>query len=243
MPVAYKWRPITDLPADASSLTDGELKALLRVWKNHQGDLTEAEALAEFDKRLRREWAIETGIIEDVYTLDRGVTQTLIEKGIQAALIPHNATNRDSTLVARIIQDHYDALDGMFDFVGGRCPLSTSYVKELHAALLRNVETYVGVDQFGHAVEMRLEKGQYKITTNSPTRPDGALHEYCPPEHVASEMDELLRMHGEHENIVPRWRPPGSTTALHRSIRSRMEMAEWLGRLRVWCLSGPAGFL
>ena len=140
---------------------------------------------------------------EDVYTLDRGVTQTLIEKGIQAALIPHNATNRDSTLVARIIQDHYDALDGMFDFVGGRCPLSTSYVKELHAALLRNVETYVGVDQFGHAVEMRLEKGQYKITTNSPTRPDGALHEYCPPEHVASEMDELLRMHGEHENIRP----------------------------------------
>jgi hypothetical protein len=52
--------------------------------------------------------------------------------------------------VARIIQDHYDALEGMFDFIGGTRQLSTGYIKEL-AALLRNQDTYAVVDQLGRA--------------------------------------------------------------------------------------------
>jgi len=147
---------------------------------------------------LRREWSIETGIIENVYTLDRGVTRTLIEKGIDAALIPHGASNRDSALVARIIQDHYEALEGMFDFVGGQRQLSTGYIKELHAALLRNQDTHTVVDQFGRAFERPLEKGKYKTFSNSPTHPDGSMHAYCPPEHVAAEMDRLVEMHSQH---------------------------------------------
>jgi Fic family protein len=194
----YKWRPISDLGSDPKSLTDGELESLRRIWADQKKDLTARGVLDEFDKRLRREWSIETGIIENVYTLDRGVTRTLIEKGIDAALIPHGASDRDSALVARIIQDHYDALQGMFDFVGGQRLLSTGYVKELHAALLRNQDTHTVVDQFGKAFEKQLEKGQYKSAPNSPTRADGSVHEYSPPEHVASEMDRLLLMHAEH---------------------------------------------
>src|SRR5580700_4773635 len=141
MPVSYKWHPITDLGDDPKSLTDGELESLKRVWANQKDEMIQLGTLDEFEKRLRREWSIETGIIEDVYTLDRGITRTLIEKGIDAALIPHSATNRAPELVGRIIQDHYDALEGMFDFVGGQRQLSVGYVKELHAALLRNQET------------------------------------------------------------------------------------------------------
>ena len=115
MPIAYKWHLIEDLDDDTKALTDGELESLKRVWANQKDEMVQLGTLDEFDKRLRREWAIETGIIEGVYTLDRGVTRTLIAKGIEAALIPHNATNRDPELVARIIQDHYEALEGMFD--------------------------------------------------------------------------------------------------------------------------------
>lgn len=205
MLTAHKWQPITDLPSDPKSLTDGELESLARVWRDQKAELIEKEALEEFNRRLRREWAIETGIIEDVYTLDRGVTRTLIEKGIDASLIPHDPRNPDSELVARIIQDHLEALEGMFDFVAGRRPLSTSYIKELHAALLRNVDVHVVVDQFGKAFEKPLEKGQYKTMPNSPTRQDGMVHEYCPPEHVASEMDALIAMYLRHEsqNVPP----------------------------------------
>ncbi|PWU10483.1 MAG: filamentation induced by cAMP protein fic [Terriglobia bacterium] len=199
MTTGYKWHRIEDFSEDPKSLTDGELEALKRVWANQRAELIESGALEEFDKRLRREWAIETGMIEDVYRLDRGVTRTLIEKGIDAALIPHGASNRDSTLVARIIQDQYEALEGLLDFVGGRRQLSTGYVKELHAALLRNQESHTVVDQLGRAFEKRLELGKYKDAPNSPTRPDGAVHEYSPPEHVASEMERLLEMHARHE--------------------------------------------
>jgi Fic family protein len=198
MPAAYKWRPVTDLGDDPSSLTDGELRSLKVIWEDQKAELIRFGTLTEFDSRLRREWAIETGIIENVYTLDRGIAKTLIEKGIEAALIPHGASNRDPELVARIIQDHYDALEGMLDFVGGQRELTIGYIKELHAALLRNQTTNTVVDQFGQAFEKRIEKGSYKRTPNSPTRPDGSVHEYCPPEHVASEMDELIRLHSEH---------------------------------------------
>ncbi len=224
----YKWHPITDLGTDPGALTDGELDPLGRVWADQKKEI-DREALDEFDKRLRREWAIETGIIERVYTLDRGVTRTLIEKGIHAALIPHDATDQDSTLVAQIIQDHYFTLEGMFDFVGGQRQLSTGYVKELHAALLRNLDTYTVVDQFGRAFEKPLEKGQYKTISNSPTRPDGSVHEYCPPEHVASEMDQLIRMHTEHQ--ARRLPPEVEAAWLHHRFSQIHPFADGNGRV------------
>jgi Fic family protein len=199
MPAAYSWHPIEDLEADPKSLTDGEMESLWRIWTKQKSELTELQTLDEFNKRLGREWSIETGVIEKAYTLDRGVTRTLIERGIDATLIPHGASDLDSVLVARLIQDHYDTLEGMLDFVGGQRQLSTSYVKELHAALLRNVETYKVVDQLGRVFDKKLEKGKYKIAPNSPTRPDGTIHEYCPPEHVDSEMDRLILMYREHQ--------------------------------------------
>lgn len=229
MAIAYKWGPITDLEQDPGALTEGELASLDRIWARQKNELVECKALDDFDKRLRREWAIETGIIENVYTLDRGVTRTLIEKGIDAALIPHGATDRDATLVARIIQDHYDALEGMLDFVGRQRQLSTGYVKELHAALLRNQETYTVVDQFGHAFEKTLEKGKYKTDSNSPTRPNGSVHEYCPPEHVASEMDRLIAIYAEHqERAIP---PEVEAAWLHHRFSQIHPFADGNGRV------------
>jgi len=229
MAAGYKWHPITDLEGNPRSLTDGELDSLWRVWQTQKKELAEREVLDEFEQRLRREWAIETGIIEDVYTLDRGVTRTLIEKGIDAALIPHGATNRDTVLVARVIQDHYEALEGMFDFVGGQRALSTGYIKELHAALLRNQDTHTVVDQFGKAFEKLLEKGTYKSLPNNPLRPNGSVDEYCPPEHVGSEMDELIRMYSEHQT---REIPPEAEAAwLHHRFTQIHPFADGNGRV------------
>lgn len=244
MPIAYKWHPITDLGDDPQPLTDGELDSLTRVWATQKGELAESGELNEFDKRLRREWAIETGIIEDVYSLERGITRTLIEKGIEAALIPHSATNPDPELVARIIQDHYDALEGMFDFVGGQRQLSIGYVKELHAALLRNQTAYTVVDQFGRAFEKPLEKGRYKDAPNNPSREDGSVHEYCPPEHVAPRWTGCYKCTRSTGGTVYQWKlnPHGYIIASRRSIRSRMVMAVWPVRSQACCSSRLVGF-
>src|ERR1051326_3828087 len=191
----YKWREITDLPEDVDSLRDRELESLYEVWVEEKQRIADDSRVADFNAQISREWAIETGIIENVYTLDRGITQTLIEHGIDSAYISHEATNRDPELVARIIQAHHDVLEGLFSFIRSDRLLSVSYIKEMHSALLRHQDTFMVFDQLGRCFDTPLEKGAYKTMPNNPTQADGTIHEYCPPEHVASEMDRLIRIH------------------------------------------------
>ena len=199
VPVGHRWRPIEDLPADWQDLADAGLRRLADDWcEKREGPGAEA-AIVEFNERLKREWAIETGLIERVYALTRGITEVLIEHGLREELIPSSATDRDPALVFDMIRDHADAVDGLFDFVKRERQLSTSYVKELHSVLLAHQETASARDIFGRRVEMPLIRGDYKTRPNNPVRPDGSVHEYCPPEQVASEMDRLLAMHREHE--------------------------------------------
>ena len=193
------WQPITDLPEDWSSLTDQELGPLLQFWNDQRAELEQSGALAVFSQRLAREWSIETGQIEGVYNLDRGITHTLIERGISADLIPAQPGQKPPELIAAIIQDHADVLEGLFQFVRGVRSLSKSYIHELHAALLKHQESTLVMDQFGNLFEAKLIKGRYKEQLNNPKRPDGNIHQYCPPNQVDSEMERLLVMHAEHE--------------------------------------------
>jgi len=193
------WEPISDLPQDWASLTDGELGPLLQFRNDQRADLGQKGALAEFNKRLGREWSIETGQIEGVYDLDRALTETLIEKGIDSDLISNQPGQKTPEIIAAIIQDHSDVLEGLFEFVKGDRPISKSYIHELHAALLRHQDTTAVRDQFGNLFEAKLVKGNYKERPNNPKKPDGSMHQYSPPEHVESEMDRLLALHAEHE--------------------------------------------
>jgi fido (protein-threonine AMPylation protein) len=194
----HRWKPIDDLPEDFSALTDSELVSLLVYWQDQRADLEQEGALGVFNTSLSREWAIETGQIEGVYDLDRGITRTLIERGIEADLIGHQPGQKPPELIAAILRDHQEALEGLFQFVKGERPLSKSYIHELHSALLRHQDTTIAVDQFGRVFETEVLKGQYKTRPNNPTREDGSVHEYCPPEHVDAEMERLIQLHEEH---------------------------------------------
>jgi fido (protein-threonine AMPylation protein) len=196
--MVFVWEPITDLSSDWGSLTDGELGSLLQFWKDQRADLEKSGALAKFSKRLAREWSIETGQIAGVYDLDSGITQTLIERGIDADLIRNHPGQRPPEIIAAIIQDHADVLAGLFQFVKGDRPLSKGYIHERHAALLRHQDTTAERDQFGN-FERKLLKGKYKEHPNNPKKSDGSIHQHCPPEQVESEMDRLLSLHTEHE--------------------------------------------
>lgn len=152
---------------------------------------------------MSREWAIETGVIENLYEIERGVTQTLIEHGFHADLLSYGSTNKPREYVIQLLRDQKDALEGIFDFVKSNRVLSTSYIKELHAALLRSQDTTESIDSQGRHVDIPLIKGQWKKQPNYPVR-DGVTYTYCPPEHVESEMDRLLQMHADHvANAVP----------------------------------------
>ncbi|MFT4098631.1 MAG: Fic family protein [Rhodoblastus sp.] len=188
---------IVDFDVDPSSLSTSEIPGIKAIWTDQRERLKGSTQLAQFTEKLSREWAIETGIIENLYEIERGVTQTLIEHGFQAELLSHGSTNRPREYVIQLLRDQKDALDGVFDFVRSARKLSTSYIKELHAALLRSQHVTDAIDAQGKYVEVPLIKGAWKTQTNYPVR-EGITYTYCPPEHVASEMDQLIAMHNAH---------------------------------------------
>lgn len=198
-PIGMTWKPIEDLPKNWQDLTSKELPALVTVWSEQADKLRNTGAFKNYLQRLQREIAIETGVIERLYDIDRGITEVLIEQGIDEALIPHGATDLPTKQVVSIIKDQESAIDSLFAFVKGERSLSTSYIKELHDLLTRNQETTDAVEQVtGNIVQIPLRRGEWKQRSNNPSRDDGSTHEYAPPEHVAMEMDNLIQWHLEH---------------------------------------------
>lgn len=188
---------ITDLEGKTEDISDPELPRLKKRWGNLRKIMEDEGLLANFHEQLNREWSIETGAIEDVYRIERGATETLIAHGFKVSHLTHNTTNKQPEYVIRVLRDQEEALDGVFDFVKGNRELSTSYIRELHAALLRSQETAEAVDPDGNRVDIHLIKGDWKKQPNYPTR-DGITYTYCPPEHVDAEMGRLVDMHKAH---------------------------------------------
>lgn len=199
------WEPIIGLGENRDRLASQELSSLVEVWNEQRGTLSETEGLKEFNERLAREWAIETGILERLYTLDRGVTQLLIERGINEALISSEDTDQPPELVAALINDQKEAVDWLFDLIKSECPFSEWFIKELHSLITRSQPTVEGIDSQGHKREIPLLRGKYKVWPNNPTRPDGCVHEYCPPEQVTVEMERLVKLHDRYrdEKVAP----------------------------------------
>ncbi|MXY97824.1 MAG: Fic family protein [Gemmatimonadetes bacterium] len=194
------WNPdtgIEDFEIEPNDLSSSEIPGIKTIWTEQQERLKDTAQLSDFTEKLSREWAIETGIIENLYEIDRGVTQTLIEHGFQSELLSHGSTNKPRDNVIRLLNDQKEALDGVFAFVKSDRTLTTSYVKELHAALLRNQRTAEVLDVHGKMVEVQLIRGAWKTHPNHPKR-NGVTYYYCPPEQVDSEMDRLIEMHQAH---------------------------------------------
>jgi fido (protein-threonine AMPylation protein) len=195
-----QWKPIENLPLNWQKIASGELPPLVIVWNEQAQRLRLSGEFRTFMERLQREIAIETGIIERLYNLDRGVTRLLIEQGINESLIPHGMTNRPVKQVISLIQDQEAAIEGLFDFVGGQRTLSTFYIKQLHQLLTQSQEsTEALIPSTGQIIQVPLIQGDWKQQPNNPMRVDGSIHEYCPPEQVSSEMDQLVEWHHQHQ--------------------------------------------
>ena len=199
---AYAYPFIEDLPPTWAQLASDELKSLAPIWQERKQSLNEAAPeLVKFNERLRREWAIETGIIENLYSIDRGTTQLLIEQGFVAGFMSHGTTNKPPEQIVLLLKDQEQALEHVFQFVKQQRTLSTFYIKQLHDDLTRNQPYADAVDSFGNPVRVSLLRGQWKTQSNNPTRTDELLHEYCPAVQVASEMDQLIFWHTQHAGM------------------------------------------
>ena len=230
--IAHQWQPISPLSGECD-YDFSEIDALQRQWTAYRQarEAAQPNAYSAFLERLTRSWAIETGIIEGLYTLDRGMTETLVMRGISADLIERSATDKDPHELARILADHQDTVAGVYAEIREGRPISRSAIRQIHATLTRNQPTFRAMDQFGRSFDAELRRGDFKTLPNNPTRPDGAIHEYCPPEHVDSELDNLLEWHSEYSRDTDHYHPLLTAAWLHHRFTQIHPFQDGNGRV------------
>jgi fido (protein-threonine AMPylation protein) len=190
----YKWKPIEALSERDRQIDLAAMGPLYETWRASREHLHELspEGLKTFNQRLIRRMSVETGILERLYDLDRGTTEALVAHGFVEELVSRSSTDIEPSRLIDILRDQEAAIQLVMDCVAGSRPLTKGVIHELHSILTRHQDTTVAIDQFDRRVEIPLLKGKFKEHENNPRRPDGSLHEYCPPVHVETEMENLL---------------------------------------------------
>lgn len=104
-----RWHPITELDGELLTRRAPSLEGLVQAWKEERESMQQLQVERAFLERWKNRLAVETGVLEGLYSLDRGVTETLIEQGFDAALIPNDSTDRDPVVVANLLRDQRSA--------------------------------------------------------------------------------------------------------------------------------------
>ena len=220
-----KWRPLTGMPDGAQGWAAPGFAELEAEWADCRRQLKSGSPESRFLEGWLREqvraFALETGQIEGLYTLRRGVTEQLIAEGFAGAVGSHTFEGLENRTVKGLLEDQEGAYDMMFDDVASGRPLSAYMIKSWHALLTRHQDTVTGIDPQGQRVQVQFKgKGEWKIRPNNPRRPDGVLHEYCPPEQVEPEMRRFLDLYND--DIAGREYPVNVEAAWlhHRFVRT-----------------------
>ena len=196
------WRPLTGMPEEARAWGVPGYAAMAKEWTEIRGRLNRrAEPKAFVDlwlvERLRA-FAIETGQIEGLYTMRRGITLQLMAEGLSGVVGTHTVEGIEDRTIRGLLADQEAALHVLFEDISQGRPLTLHTIKTWHQLLTRHQETVTGLTLDGRKVQVRFtEKGRWKDRPNNPKRPDGVVHQYCPPEQVQQEMDRFIELHGE----------------------------------------------
>src|SRR5215469_14393591 len=188
-----KWRPIEPLPYINGAL-DPLLKtvdSLRSAWEDALRYYSPEELTEARNRRLRRH-AVETGIIERLYEIDWGTTEALVAEGLTSEVANRAGGIHEDTLL--VIRSQYEALEYLTELVRDGNSLSLQVIRNLHSIITRHQPTYEARDQFGRVFQAPLRHGEWKNHENHVVRPDGSILEYCPPLHVQSEMESLIKL-------------------------------------------------
>ncbi len=194
------WSPI-EFSLDWENADTTDLDEILPSWLKKREILkNNPEEYYYFIEKIKRQHAIETGVIERLYDLKEGITETFIKDGFMSSYLQHGDTNISENKLMNFLHDHLEAIDYIFDLVKNNRGITKSVIKQLHQLVTLHQETITAKDQFGKVGEMPLLKGEFKKYENNPKREDGSKFIYCPPIQVESEMDKLIKIYNEKSN-------------------------------------------
>lgn len=189
------WTPI-DFDENWRNASTSIFDDLSPSWFKKRKEFEEGkESYDEFLVKLKRQHAIETGVVEKLYDLNEGITQTLIKNGFVESYIGHNDTNIHPKKLMQYLNDHFEAMDFIFDLVKSNRQFSKSFIRELHQLITQHQDYTDAIDQFGRKVQIPLLKGEFKKHENNPIREDGSIFLYCPPIQVEQEIDRLIEIY------------------------------------------------
>lgn len=188
------WRPV-EFNTAWNTVSTEKFDSLYPSWKRRRVELLKnPEQYDRFIDQLKRRQAIDTGIIERMYNLKSGITETFIREGFVDSYLQHGDTDISPTQLMNFLRDNFEAIDFIFDFVKSERALSVSFIRELHSLITQHQMSTEAVDSLGRHVSIPMLRGEYKKHPNNPSR-DGVVYEYCPPEQVASEMERLIDLY------------------------------------------------
>ena len=216
------YRPFSPFHGWAAIRLDGER------WNRKRKAIEEfvgvdASMLARAQEVAKRAAAVETGVIEDLYVVERGVTITF---ATQAAM--WEAPHQDLVAARSYIEAQMSAYDFVLDFATKRVPFAESWIRDLHATVCRAQETYKARTEQGE-VHRPLPLGAYKTQTNHVLLADGTVHSYAPVEQTAPEMQRLLSEMATTEFLEAH--PAVQASYVHHAITSIHPFTDGNGRV------------
>ncbi len=221
------WEGIQPLAAaDTERAFDYEDEWNLR-FQNLRAAPAARDRIREGLERLERSMAIETGVIEGLYNPTHGVTQTLLREGFRVEHVRRQGVDVEPEHLVTVLQDHIAAAEMVYAFIREERPITKHAMRELHAQITAHQETHHAVDMLGRPVQRRLRRGVWKDYPNNPTRPDGTIHLYAPPEQVDPQLDLLLELYVTYE---PAWNPLLTGAWLHHRFIQIHPFADGNGR-------------
>lgn len=192
--VGYGWHPIEPIGAADRDVDLADVRPLYDAWRTAKARIKKrnGDTLRHFTDRVIRSISIETGILERLYDVDRGTTEALVTHGFVEDLVARNSTNLEPAVLIDILRDQEAAIRLVADCVASNRGLTKGFLHELHLTMTLHQTSTDAVDQFGRRIKLPLNKGVFKTHPNNPVRDDGTVHQYCPPIHVDSEIENLL---------------------------------------------------
>ena len=123
--IGHEWREIEDLPKNWRDFCRDDLSAVHKQWIEDRALVRDESKVKRFQEELAMRWAIETGIIERLYKVERGVTVQIAQAGMEA-LGRFHARGKLTADARALITDQREALEMVMDIVGGTRDLTPS---------------------------------------------------------------------------------------------------------------------
>ena len=204
MTIIDQWQRIQPLDAHVEVRLRSDLAAvdaLQNLWMDFTSslDLTDRKTLR---RRTLRKHAIETGILERLYDIEWGLTETLVAEGLTREAVAR-AGGELAPGVLPMLEAQFRGLELVTEYVRNDLPLTTSFVKELHALITRAQTHYDATDSLGRPFSAPLDHGTYKKLPNNVRRSDGSLLEFAPPEQVPGEIERLVDLYNDMDGVHP----------------------------------------